>query len=118
MTHRLRWGPRATSGTSLLMLVLLSVSGAWAQAADPSDIVEGGRLFRQKGNCQACHGWAGDGRKMDTQMPDGANLRESTLDRQNLIMTIKCGRPGTGMDHAKCIEFWGSEVEACGEFAK
>jgi hypothetical protein len=34
---------------------------------------------------------------MDTQMPDGANLRETTLDRQDLIMIIKCGRPGTGM---------------------
>jgi hypothetical protein len=22
------------------------------------------------------------------------------------------------MDHAKCIEFWGSEVEACNEFPK
>ena len=158
-----------------VLLVLFSGSVAWAQAADPSDITEGGRLFRQKANCQACHGWAGDGRKMDTQMPDGANLRETTLDRQDLVLVIKCGRPGTGMpafdrfaysdgrcyglkqadlrasgqrmpdppatlqvreveaitdflfakvvkqgpmDHGKCIEFWGSEVEACGEFPK
>ena len=157
------------------LLALLSGSAAWAQAADPSDIAEGGRLFRQKADCQACHGWAGDGRKMDSQMPDGANLRETTLDRQNLIMVIKCGRPGTGMpafdrfaysdgrcyglkqadlrasgkgmpdppatlqvreveaiadflaakvvkqgpmDHAKCIEFWGSEVDACNEYPK
>ena len=175
MTHRSRWVPRPISAISVLMLALFSASGAWAQAADPSDIAEGGRLFRQKGNCQACHGWAGDGRKMDSQMPDGANLRESTLNRQDLVMTIKCGRPGTGMpafdrfaysdgrcyglkqadlrasgsrmpdppatlqlreveelvdfllakvvkqgpmDHAKCIKYWGSEVEACGEFAK
>ncbi len=158
-----------------VLLALVSGSVAWAQAADPSDIAEGGRLFRQKANCQACHGWAGDGRKMDAQMPDGANLRETTLDRQNLIMIIKCGRPGTGMppfdrfaysdgrcyglkqadlrasgqrmpdppatlqvreveaiadfltakvvkqgpmDHAKCVEFWGSEVEACNEYPK
>jgi hypothetical protein len=68
-----------------------------AQTPDPSDIAEGGRLFRQKGNCQACHGWAGDGRKMDSQMPDGANLRETNLDRTTLVMTIKCGLPGAGM---------------------
>jgi mono/diheme cytochrome c family protein len=80
-----------------VLLALFSGSVAWAQAADPSDIAEGGRLFRQKANCQACHGWAGDGRKMDTQMPDGANLRETKLDRQDLVMVIKCGRPGTGM---------------------
>ncbi len=110
-----------------------------------------------------------------SQMPDGANLRETRLDRAALIMTIKCGLPGTGMppfdkfaysdgrcyglkqadlakagqrmsdppatlqnreidfivdflfakiigkgpmDHAKCIEFWGSEVETCSEFPK
>src|SRR5215469_3752163 len=141
-----------------------------ARAQNPDDIAAGFRLFRQKGNCQACHGWAGDGRKMDSQMPDGANLRQSALDRQNLIMTIKCGRPGTGMpafdkfaysdgrcyglkqadlkarglqvadpssplisrevenivdflyakvigkgpiNHAGCIEYWGSDIDLC-----
>ena len=64
-----------------------------ALAADAEDLAEGLRLFTEKGNCQGCHGWAGDGRKMDNQMPTGANLRESQLDRDNLIMTIKCGRP-------------------------
>jgi Cytochrome C oxidase, cbb3-type, subunit III len=148
---------------------------ARAQTPDAQDLADGLRLFRQKGNCQACHGWAGDGRKMDSQMPDGANLRDSVLDRTDLIMAIKCGRPGRGMpafdklaysdgrcygmkqadlkareltlpdppaplqpreiellvdfmfakiirkgamDHAKCVDFWGSDVEACGEFPK
>mgnify|MGYP003348139974 CR=1 FL=1 len=68
-----------------------------ARAADAEDVAEGMRLFMQKGNCQQCHGWAGDGRKMDNQMPTGANLRESQLDRNNIVMTIKCGRPGRGM---------------------
>jgi hypothetical protein len=54
-------------------------------------------IFMQKGDCQACHGWAGDGRKMDNQMPDGANLRARTADREILTLTIKCGRPGKGM---------------------
>jgi Cytochrome C oxidase, cbb3-type, subunit III len=157
------------------MLQLASVPTARAQTPDPADIASGMRLFRQKGNCQACHGWAGDGRKMDSQMPDGANLRETRLDRAALIMTIKCGIPGTGMppfdklaysdgrcyglkqadlrksgqrmsdppatlqnreieyivdfmfakiigkgpmDHAKCVEFWGAEADACSEFPK
>jgi hypothetical protein len=72
-------------------------SRASAQQLDAGAIADGLRLFRQKGNCQACHGWAGDGRKMDSQMPDGANLRESAMNRELLIITIKCGRPGTGM---------------------
>ena len=68
-----------------------------AQAPDAGDLAEGMRLYLQKGNCQACHGWAGDGRKTDSQMPDGANLRESKLERSGLILTIKCGRPGRSM---------------------
>jgi hypothetical protein len=141
-----------------------------APAQDAADVAEGMRLYLQKGDCQACHGWAADGRKMDSQMPDGSNLRETRLDRDRLIATIKCGRPGTGMpafdklaysdgrcygmkqadlkspmpdppatfqqretellvdfllqkvvgkgpmDRAKCIEYWGSDVEACREF--
>ncbi|SRR6266699_3495154 len=154
---------------------LLVVPAAQAQVPDAADIAEGMRLFRQKGNCEACHGWAGDGRKMDNQMPDGSNLRETLLDRSNLILTIKCGRPGRSMpafdklaysdarcygmkqadlksrgldlpdppstlqpreielladflfakiigkgpmNRARCIDYWGSEVEACGELPK
>jgi cbb3-type cytochrome c oxidase subunit III len=159
----------------MLVAALLAASAARAQAPDAADVAEGLRLFRQKGNCQACHGWAGDGRKMDSQMPDGANLRETKLERGDLIVAIKCGRPGRGMpafdkfaysdgrcygmkqadlksrelslpdppatlqpreielladflfakvigkgpmDRVKCIQYWGSEVEACGEFPK
>ena len=53
-------------------VTLAAAPTARAQIPDPADIADGMRLFRQKGNCQACHGWAGDGRKMDSQMPDGA----------------------------------------------
>jgi mono/diheme cytochrome c family protein len=142
---------------------------AHAQTADASDVAVGMRLYLQKGDCQSCHGWAGDGRKMDSQMPDGSNLRETRLTRERLVQTIKCGRPGTGMpafdkfaytdgrcglkaadlktpmtdppatfqpreidlvvaflmekvvgkgpmDRAKCVAYWGSEVDACKEF--
>ena len=167
---------RLHCGLRLTFLVTLALtSAARAQSPDPADIADGMRLFQQKGNCQACHGWAGDGRKMDSQMPDGANLRETKLAREDLIKVIKCGRPGTGMppfdkfaytdgrcngikqadlrasnlsmasppatlqprevelladflfakvvrkgamDRAKCVEFWGHEVDACNEFGK
>src|SRR5438067_9110450 len=55
--------------------VLLATASAQAQSGE--DLAAGRRLFLQKGNCQACHGWAGDGRKVDSQMPDGPNLRET-----------------------------------------
>jgi len=154
---------------------LLSAASVVAQASDPADIAEGADLFHDKADCQLCHGWAGDGRKMDSQVPDGANLRETKLDRQDVIMTIKCGRPQNGMpafdkfaysdgrcygkklsdleksgidlpdppatltareidtiadflfakvigqgpmDHAKCVAYWGKDVEVCNELAK
>ena len=83
---------------------LIAVAGASpsrvkAQATTPdaSDIAEGRRLYEQKANCQACHGWSGDGHKTDNQMPDGANLRETKLPRAGLAMTIKCGRLNSQM---------------------
>jgi hypothetical protein len=141
-----------------------------AQAPGADDLAAGMRIYRQKGDCQACHGWAADGRKMDSQMPDGANLRTSQMTRARLITVIKCGVPGKAMpafdrlaysdgrcygmtevdlrklptvmpdppatlqprevelvadflfakiigqgpmDRAKCIEYWGSDVEVC-----
>ena len=89
---------RLHSGLRLTALVTLALTTtARAQSPDPADIADGMRIFQQKGNCQACHGWPGDGRKMDSQMPDGANLREIPTDRSRLVQTVKCGRPGTGM---------------------
>jgi Cytochrome C oxidase, cbb3-type, subunit III len=158
-----------TGGGVVAPLAARETPIAPAQAPDAGDIAEGMRLYLQKGDCQACHGWAGDGRKMDSQMPDGSNLRETRLNRERLAQTIKCGRPGTGMpafdkfaytdgrcglkaadlktpmtdppatfqpreidlvvaflmekvvgkgpmDRAKCVAYWGSEVDACREF--
>jgi Cytochrome C oxidase, cbb3-type, subunit III len=176
----LRWLSRGVVSAAMAVGVLAApAAGNWGptqpQAPDPSDIAEGMRLYQQKGNCQACHGWAADGRKTDSQMPDGPNLREMRLNRSALVMTIKCGRLSTQMpafdkfaysdgrcygkkeadlksyptrmpdppstlqpreieliadfllakvvgkgpmDHAKCIEYWGSDVEACRDFPK
>jgi mono/diheme cytochrome c family protein len=86
-----------SAALAVIAAAIATLSSLPLAAQDASDIAEGMRIFRQKGNCQSCHGWAGDGRKMDSQMPDGANLRETRLDRAALIMTIKCGIPGTGM---------------------
>ncbi len=173
-TRPLLWGTTAVVATALAMAWATGLAPA-AQTPSADDIADGLRIYRQKADCQACHGWAGDGRKMDTQMPDGPNLRVTKLTRSEIVMAIKCGRPGKGMPafdrlaysdgrcndikladlkrtglalhdpaatlqprevetvvdflttkvigqgpmtRAKCIEFWGSEVEACGELPR
>jgi hypothetical protein len=96
---RLRFFSQAFVSAAIVAAAFLA-PGAQAQEPQPlsaSDIAEGMRLFQQKGNCQACHGWAGDGHKTDSQMPDGANLRETRLNRAALVMTIKCGRLNSQM---------------------
>ena len=63
-----------------MVLAAMSANGArviGSQAPDPSDIAEGMSLYLRKGDCQTCHGWAADGRKMDSQMPDSPSLRET-----------------------------------------
>ena len=71
--------------------------GLLAQQASERNIAAGRRIYHQKADCQSGHGWSGDGVKMDNQAPDGANLRESQLDRDQLAFVIKCGLPGRDM---------------------
>src|SRR5437867_5207094 len=89
------------SGAAVAMAITAATFFASAaqepQPLSASDIADGMRLYQQKGNCQACHGWAGDGRKTDSQMPDGANLRDTKLNRAGLVTTIKCGRLNSQM---------------------
>jgi mono/diheme cytochrome c family protein len=176
----MKWGRFLSQAGVLLAiatvaLVASKVQGQEQPQLSESDIADGMRLYQQKADCKACHGWAGDGHKTDSQMPNGANLRETKLNRAGIVTVIKCGRlnsqmpafdkfaysdgrcygkkqadlksyatrmpdpPSTlqqreidliadflmakivgkgPMDHAKCVEFWGSETEACKDFPK
>ena len=166
-----RWTGWVVAVSSVVIGTSAFVAAPHAQTTPaPEDVAAGFRIFRQKADCQACHGWAADGRKMESQMPDGANLRATKLDRAKLIQAVKCGIPGKAMpafdkfaytdgrcygmkqadlktpmsdppatfqirevdlvvgfllakvvgkgpmdSKAKCVEYWGSEVDACRE---
>ena len=86
-----------SAAAAVALTLAASAPGQDEKPPDASDVAEGMRLFEQKANCQACHGWAGDGRKTDNQMPDAPNLRESRLNRAGLILAIKCGRLNSQM---------------------
>jgi len=91
-------GEGGATRTLFQLLFLALALLIWSPPARAQGNVSlGTEIWRNKGACQGCHGWAGDGHKMDSQLPDGANLRETALDRDALILTIKCGRPGRGM---------------------
>lgn len=75
----------------LLAVVLVIVAGA-----NPGQAQQAGATLWGRSGCADCHGnlAAGDG---DPAYPAGPNLRRTRLDREQLIATISCGRPGTDM---------------------
>mgnify|MGYP003346612425 FL=1 len=76
----------------LNILILFLISGKAFTQAPKFDY---GLSAYKKGNCMGYHKWHGDG----GPGYGGAalSLRESGLDREQLISIIACGRPGTNM---------------------
>ena len=94
------WGAGAVAASVCALMLAAGSAGtvrAQGPAPDPEDVKEGMTIYRTKADCQTCHGWAADGRKMDTQMPDAPNLRQTRLGRAGILYAIRCGRPGRGM---------------------
>jgi mono/diheme cytochrome c family protein len=79
------------------LAVLMAIGSATAGAQE--DFSHARRLYLDKAQCSYCHGWAGDGAGEGQSNGGAANLRQSRLDRAQLITTIMCGRPGTAMPH-------------------
>ena len=74
-----------------ILIFFLMLSKAYSQAPK----FDYGLSAYKKGNCMGCHKWHGDG----GPGYGGAalSLRETGLDREQLITIIACGRPGTNM---------------------
>jgi mono/diheme cytochrome c family protein len=76
------------------------------------DIGLGKRLYQEKATCGFCHGWSGNGAG-DPQSPGkAANLRETKLDHDQLVETIRCGVPG-GMAMPHFDKFAWTKGEEC-----
>ena len=78
----------------LNILILFLISGKAFSQAPKFDY---GLSAYKKGNCMGCHKWHGDG----GPGYGGAalSLRETGLDKEQLITIIACGRPGTNMPY-------------------
>jgi len=97
---------RKISGRGLVAaLALWLASGAVCQAqtvsppTDTGHVGRGKQIFKAKAHCDSCHGWAGTGDGDPHAAGDAANLRKSTLTREQIIEVIACGRPGSAMPH-------------------
>ena len=86
---------RSTLGCALAAIIAVSAATAYAQ----DDFSYARRLYLDKAQCSYCHGWAGDGAGEGQSNGGAANLRQSRLNRAQLITLILCGRPGTAMPH-------------------
>src|SRR5258705_5692830 len=86
-------------GTALIATAALAatIAALAAQPADPP--AYGRRLYHDQAKCSFCHGWAADGAGEPQSNGGAANLRQSVLNRDQLIEVIMCGRPGTPMPH-------------------
>jgi mono/diheme cytochrome c family protein len=91
-------------------LNLLLPAVALGQSAQPtaSDPTNAGKAVFAKANCMGCHKWHGNGG--GGYGGDALSLRKTQLTREQIIETVSCGRPGTGMpffvrgayDEVKC----------------
>ena len=83
----------------LAVATLLLAFAAAALPARADDYDFGRRMFLNKAQCSYCHGWAGDGAGEPQSSGAAANLRITTLKRDQLIEVISCGIPGKAMPH-------------------
>ena len=95
-------------------LLLVSVSLAHAQSSP--DPTEAGKAIFKRANCFGCHKWHGNGG--GGYGGDALSLRRTELTHEQIVETVTCGRPGTGMpyfargsyDAAKCFEMTRQDV--------
>jgi Cytochrome C oxidase, cbb3-type, subunit III len=88
----------STRASALLALLTALLTSFTAHAAD-DDFAYGRRLYRDKAQCSYCHGWAADGAGEPQSNGGAANLRDTKMNRDQLIEVILCGRPATPMPH-------------------
>jgi mono/diheme cytochrome c family protein len=81
----------AGSAAALVFLLLASTSNAAENGP------ESGHAIFKRANCVGCHKWHGDGG--GGYGGAALSLRKTELDKQQIMDTVRCGRPGTGMPY-------------------
>jgi mono/diheme cytochrome c family protein len=106
--------PRAASmfvaGVVALNFSMPTVAYGQSAQAPASDPTNAGKAVFSRANCMGCHKWHGNGG--GGYGGDALSLRKTELTREQIIETVDCGRPGTGMpffirgayDAVKCYD--------------
>jgi mono/diheme cytochrome c family protein len=84
--------PAVSTILALAVFALATMASAAAQAADAT---EAGKAVFKRANCFGCHKWHGNGG--GGYGGDALSLRKTELTREQIIETVECGRPGSGM---------------------
>jgi mono/diheme cytochrome c family protein len=79
------------------LTILLLLAGPVSAAED--SVAKGEVIWKEKAGCPECHGWAGDGKGGFHHEGRALSLRVTELTRDQIRMTIQCGRPSTPMPH-------------------
>lgn len=99
MISRFRMISRGCCGRLIVLLTMLSLlaDAAIAQTAEQRQVDFGKEIYKSKATCLFCHRWDGNGDQGYGGI--ALSLRKTQLDHDQLIETIRCGRPGTGMPY-------------------
>ena len=93
-------GPARKSLIAALPALTVLMSLAGPVAAQEDSVARGQVIWKEKAGCQECHGWAGNGEGGSLHSAGKApSLRLTQLTRDQIRMTIQCGRPGTPMPY-------------------
>jgi hypothetical protein len=106
----------AIASPFVLAFVMVSASLAHAQPSPSPDPTDAGKAIFKRANCFGCHKWHGNGG--GGYGGDALSLRQTELAREQIIETVACGRPGTGMpffargsyETTKCFEMSRQDV--------
>lgn len=83
-----------SAGLLVCSLAMLSAN-AFSQSPSTSDPTDAGKAVFKRANCFGCHKWHGNGG--GGYGGDALSLRKTELTREQIMETVSCGRPGTGM---------------------
>jgi len=95
MTKRKRSSITVLMVAAAVAAALSAPRAASGQAAATSDPTDAGKAVYKRANCVGCHKWHGNGG--GGYGGDALSLRKTELTREQIIETVSCGRPATGM---------------------